>query len=749
MNVIPPRFPRGTDDLASSWRGASPSVFAQRVADTLLGKIATVVLATVALVTGLVTFVVLSGGLTLTRRPHLDIALLIANAAALLLLGLSVVGRVARVWLERRRGAAGARLHVRLVMLFSVVAIIPTLVVAFFASVLFHVGIQAWFNVRVHTALEESLAAARGYLTEHNDAIRSDAMNLSEDLTVAHAGELVIADPEEVTRILLDQGSLNGLTEATLFDPVTLQVMASMGASTVPAEPPPSMILKARSGEVAILDSPDHTTVRAWIALHSPQMLMLEIARPVDPVILGHMQRTEEAVAEYDRLDRHRSGLQITFVLIFALIALLVLAVAALIGLVLANQIARPLGALIVAAERVRTGDLGVRVAEGRADDEVAGLSRAFNRMTDQLSSQRTELMSAYSQIDERRRFTETVLSGVSAGVIGLDAEQRIELPNRAASELLGADLLAAVAHRMAEVVPEFSPLLAEARNHPDRPHIAELSVRAAGRQRTLLVRTGAEMRGGRFDGFVVTFDDITELQAAQRKAAWADVARRIAHEIKNPLTPIQLSAERLKRRFLREIQSDPETFAQCADTIVRSVGDIGRMVDEFSAFARMPQPVMKDEDVGRVAREALILQRDAHPEITWTTAIAEPACRASCDRRLLGQAVTNLLLNAAESIAMRKGDTVPAGQVTVAVEAAGQGVRIAVADNGVGLPSEDHDRLTEPYVTHKPRGTGLGLAIVKKIMEDHGGTVTLDDRPEHGGAIAILTLPLRDHDGA
>ena len=751
MNVIPPRFPRGDDGLYR-WRGQSASVLAQRLADTLLGKSATVVLATVALLTGVVTFAVLSGGLTftLTRRPHLDAGLLVANAVALLLLGLSVVGRVARVWLERRRGAAGARLHVRLVLLFSVVAVIPTLVVAFFATVLFHVGIQAWFSDRVRTALAESLQASRGYLTEHNDAIRADAINLAEDLALAHAGELVIADPEEVTRILLDQGTLNGLTEATLFDPLTQQVLASMGGVTAPAEPPPSMILKARTGEVAILDSPDHTSVRAWIMLRSPQQLVLEIARPVDPVILGHMQRTEEAVAEYDRLDRHRSGLQVTFVLIFALVALLVLAVAALIGLVLANQIARPLGDLILAAERVRTGDLGVRVPEGGADDEVAGLSRAFNRMTDQLAAQRTELMSAWSQIDERRRFTETVLSGVSAGVIGLDAEQRIELPNRAASDLLGTDLPAAVAHDLAGVVPEFAALLADARDHPDRPHIAELAVRAAGRQRTLLVRIGAEMPGGRLDGFVVTFDDITELQSAQRQAAWADVARRIAHEIKNPLTPIQLSAERLKKRFLKEIQSDPTTFSQCADTIVRHVGDIGRMVDEFSAFARMPQPVMKGEDLGRVAREALILQRDAFPDIAWTTAIADAPLRTSCDRRLLGQAVTNLLLNAADSIGMRKGEAASTpGAVTVSVRAEGRGIHIAVADNGIGLPAEDHDRLTEPYVTHKPKGTGLGLAIVKKIMEDHGGTVTLQDRPDGRGAVAVLTLAVRDHDGA
>ena len=251
-------------------------------------------------------------------------------------------------------------------------------------------------------------------------------------------------------------------------------------------------------------------------------------------------------------------------------------------------------------------------------------------------------------------------------------------------------------------------------------------------------MRIGAELSGGRTDGFVVTFDDITELQSAQRKAAWADVARRIAHEIKNPLTPIQLSAERLKRRFAKEIQSDPETFAQCADTIIRHVGDIGRMVDEFSAFARMPQPVIKPEDIGRIAREALVLQKTARPGINWVTNIPERGPVVPCDRRMLRQALTNLLQNAADAVAMRDG----AGQITLTVQDLPNEARIMVGDDGVGLPKEERSRLTEPYVTHKPKGTGLGLAIVKKIMEDHGGTLTLGDQPEGPGAIASLLLP-------
>ncbi len=722
---------------------------AQRVLDMLVGRAATFVLASIALATGLATFAVLSGSLRLASRPRVDAGLLLANAAALLLLGLSLAARVSRVWLDRRRGLAGARLHVRLVMLFSVVAVVPTLVVAMFATALFHIGIQAWFNDRVRTALAESLEAARGYLQEHNEAVRADAINLADDLQTAHAPELVIANPEAVTQLLFDQGALNGLSEATLFDPVTDQIMASMGHASA-AMPTEAAILKARSGDVAVIDSADHTTVRALIMLRSPQQLMLLIARPVDSAILGHMQRTEEAVSEYDRLDKHRSGLQVTFILIFALIALLVLSAAVLIGLALANGIARPLGTLIVAAERVRTGDLGVRVPERGADDEVAGLLRAFNRMTDQLAAQRTELMAAYSQIDERRRFTETVLSGVSAGVIGLDSDQRVELPNRTASELLDTDLLAAVAHPLASVAPEFATLLEAARAHPDRAHIAEVEIGPSIRRRTLIVRIGVELRDGRLDGFVVTFDDITELQAAQRKAAWADIARRIAHEIKNPLTPIQLSAERLKRRFLREITSDPETFSQCADTIVRHVGDIGRMVDEFSAFARMPIPVMKSEDVGRIAREAIVLQRDAMPQIAWSVDAPAQGPIGLCDRRLIGQATTNLLLNAADAVGMRPAERASEpGAIRLSVTSQDGLIRLSVADNGIGLPTDDRHRLTEPYVTHKRKGTGLGLAIVKKIMEDHGGRIMLDDQTDRPGAVVTLILLARDHDGA
>ncbi len=715
----------------------------RRVADILLGKVVTLLLAAVALALGVVTFIVLSGGAPFTMRPNLVFGMVLSNLFTLLLLGAVLAGRVTRVWVERRRGSAGSRLHVRLVMLFSVVAVTPTILVAVLATAFFNLGIQAWFNDRVRTVLNESLEASRGYLEEHRNNIRTDALGMANDL--ARAGQLLAYNPDAFVQYLAKQTADRGLTEAVIYEPVTGQTVASAGLiSGFGVEPAgPEATEQAQTFGVVVLGSPEEDRVRAVVPLNSTPTLMLMIGRPVDPQILGHMTRTEQAVDEYQRLDENRSGLQVTFALIFALVALLVLSAAVLIGLVLANQIARPVGRLIQAAERVRAGDLSVRVPEVQSEDEVAGLSRAFNRMTGQLAAQRSELMDAYSQIDERRRFTETVLSGVTAGVIGLDTQARVELPNRAASELVGADLMAAVGLPLAHVVPEFAPLLANASAAPERAQTAEVQIGPPSRRRTLLVRIGTDLSAGRTDGYVVTFDDITELQSAQRKAAWADVARRIAHEIKNPLTPIQLSAERLKRRFTKEITSDPETFTQCADTIVRHVEDIGRMVDEFSAFARMPQPVLKPENVGRIAREALILQRAARPEITWVTDIPERGPMAQCDRRLLGQALTNLLLNAADGVAGRPREPdEPAGRITLAVREQGGTVRLQVGDDGVGLPPDDRERLTEPYVTHKPKGTGLGLAIVKKIMEDHGGELTLDDQPSGPGAVVTLSLP-------
>ena len=359
------------------------------------------------------------------------------------MLGVVLAGRLTRVWAERRRGSAGARLHVRLVLLFSGVAIVPTIMVAGFAVAFFHFGIQAWFNDPVRIAITESLQVARGYLEEHRNNIRSVALEMAADLN--RTGAVLAIDPNSFSQLLAAQSAVRGLTEAVVYDATTGQIIASAGLfGGLGVEPPPTWAIdQASKGEIVVLNSADGTRVRALVELDSAPPMLLMVGRPVDPTILSYMNRTEQAVAEYDRLDQNRSWLQVAFAWIFAIVALLVLAAAVLIGLLIATQLARPVGRLMQAAERVRSGDLSVRVPESEGDDEIAGLCRSFNRMTGQLSAQRTELMEAYRQIDNRRHFTETVLSGVSAGVIGLDVRGRIELPNRAADELLGTDLQA------------------------------------------------------------------------------------------------------------------------------------------------------------------------------------------------------------------------------------------------------------------------------------------------------------------
>jgi two-component system nitrogen regulation sensor histidine kinase NtrY len=723
---------------ASGARPALPARLGARLYALAVSRAVAVGLAVLALVLGIGSFFLITGEAPIGTTAV--VALVYLNLAVLLLLGTAVAVRVVRVWAERRRGSAGAKLHTRLVLLFGGVAVAPTIAVGILSGVLFSTGIQSWFADPVRLALDESMAASRAYLEEHQNAIRVDALGMAADIN--RASPLIMQNRPLFDRIVQTQTTLRGLTEAAVFDAATRDVIAMGGlaSSSAPEEVPVWARIFAAGGDVAVMTG-DENRVRALVRLDFGEMTFLLIGRPVDPTVIGHMVRTEAAVGEYRRLEARLSRLQVSLAIIFAVVALLILAAAVLLGLLFAGAIARPVANLIFAAERVRTGDLSARVPEANADDEIGSLTRAFNRMIGQLEANRGELMEAYRQIDERRRFTEAVLASVSAGVIGLDEQGRIELANRSAAGLLGTDLALAAGRPLAELVPEMAPLVAAALAAPDRPSTQDIAIGPPARRRTLIARIGPETEQGR-GGFVVTFDDVTELVSAQRKAAWADVARRIAHEIKNPLTPIQLSAERLKRKYLREITSDPDTFKACTDTIVRQVGDIGRMVDEFSAFARMPQPQIVPSDVAEVVRQAVFLQRQAHPGIDWPVEGADRRRIAPCDPRLLGQALTNLLKNAADSVEARQVREGTAGSVTTRILEAPDALVISVEDDGEGLPAEGRERLTEPYETRKPKGTGLGLAIVKKVMEDHGGSLTLEDRPGARGARVSLRLP-------
>jgi two-component system nitrogen regulation sensor histidine kinase NtrY len=698
-----------------------------------------IVLSVAAILSGAATYTALRGLPPFDTRPHLDQLFLLLNLVLVLPLFAIVVWRLVQVWAERRRGLAGSRLHIRLVTLFSLVAVIPTIIVAIFSYLLFSFGVQAWFSERVRTALSESLAVAEAYLHEHQQTIRADVVSMASDLNRDAA--LLSVNPQRLNQIVGAQTALRSLTEAVVFDGDG-RILARSGFSfALQLEPVPDWALRQASrGDVAVMTSDNDDRVRALIRLDRFGNVYLYVGRFVDPVVLNHMEQTQRAVTQYERLEGERSTYQTAFSMLFLAVGLVLLTGAVWVGLTFATKMAQPISYLVAAAERVRGGDLAARVPEGDSDEEFGSLSRAFNRMTLQLQTQQSELIEANRQLDQRRRFTETVLSGVSAGVIGLDQFGRINLPNRSASVLLGTDLDQLIGHDLAEATPELAGLMDEAARRPDRLAQSQVQLIRRGRTYTLLVRIAAERVDGEIKGFVATFDDITELLSAQRKAAWADVARRIAHEIKNPLTPIQLSAERLKRKYLKDIHNDPETFIICTDTIIRHVGDIGRMVDEFSSFARMPAPVFKEEELGQILRQAAFLQRTAAPEIVFDLDLPDGPVRIACDSRQVSQALINLLKNAAESIQGRDGDDLPPGRIGVRLQELPGQTLLVVEDNGRGLPQEGRERLTEPYVTTRAKGTGLGLAIVKKIMEDHHGELVLEDR-EGGGARVKLVF--------
>jgi len=677
-------------------------------------------------------------------NPQLVLGLLVLDMVLMLLVAVLVARHIARIWAERRSGAAGAKLHVRLTLMFSVVAITPAILVAVFSTLLINFGVEQWFNTRVSTAVDESLAVAKAYLEEHQQAIGGDALAMASDIN--REGPGILSNPIRLGQMVETQAGIRALSEAIVFTS-TGEVIARSGLAysmEMSLQRIPRWAFdQVRSGQVAVLTNPGDDRVRALVKLEGSLIdTYLYVGRFVDPKVLDHLTRTTQAVAEYQKLEGTRSHLEITFSAIFVVVALLLLLAAVWVGLSLATQLARPIVALIDAAERVRGGDLSARVDADAASDELRSLSRAFNRMGDQLGAQRRDLMAVNTELDERRRFTEAVLAGVSAGVIGLDINGAIELPNRSALEFLDQNATDLTAKPLSEAVPEMAELLEAAMRRPDRSVQDEMILHRGGRARTLLVRISSESDGeGHVTGYVLTFDDITELASAQRKAAWADVARRIAHEIKNPLTPIQLSAERLKRKYLKEITSDPETFISCTDTIIRQVGDIGRMVDEFSSFARMPAPVIKSENLPEIVRQSVFLARTGYPKVTFTSDIPSEPLAILCDGRLIGQALTNLLKNAVEAIDGREGDDLPPGEVFIAIRHRKAEIDVVIEDNGKGLPSEQRDRLTEPYVTTRAKGTGLGLAIVKKIMEDHGGELSLEDREAEGGGARVRLI--------
>ncbi len=671
------------------------------------------------------------------QRTDASTVLWLLNLNLVLLVFLVLlVGRQAwSLWRARRAGHGGT-LQTRMVTMFGVVAVTPALLVSIFSLVFFNFGLDQWFGERVQRALTTSLSVSQAYLEEHKANIRADAFAMAADL----GGEvpLLVAGDARLTRLLDAQAALRALTEAVVFTGDGRELGRSgLTFGIEVGDVAPGAIGRAGAGDVVILTSDTDDRVRALVALPGLLDAYLIVGRFVDSQVLGYVRETERVVGDYNEIAAERSDIRFTFTMIFTTVALLLLLTAVWAGAAFADRIASPIVRLATAADHVRGGDLDARVAEEPEGEEIGTLTRAFNRMTEQLAAQHYALVAANREVDERRRFTEAVLSGVNAGVIGVDRDGAIVLPNRTAAAFLGADVDQLIGERLGGVFPEAVGIVAHAAERPEVPAREQVDVVRDGRVHTLLVRAEAQLDPSGVRGYVLTFDDISALLQAQRQAAWADVARRVAHEIKNPLTPIQLSAERLARRYAERAGEQRPHFERCVATICDQVEIIRRLIDEFSTFARMPLPQLKPEPIVDIVRRTAELQRAGFPAVTFRVEAPEDPLVINCDGPKLAQALTNILQNAAQAIGEAN---IEAGEVVARIHRRDDEVVVVVTDNGPGWPEGDLQRLVEPYVTSRRNGTGLGLAIVKRIMEEHGGRLMLAPRPE-GGAIVTLAF--------
>jgi len=693
-----------------------------------------------ALFSAFLTFVVLTGLTPIDPKREVVYSFLLINAATILVL-LGIIAReVWKVVQARRRGSAAARLHIQVVSLFSIIAVLPAVLVAIVANVTIDRGLDRLFSGPTRAVIQNSLIVANAYLHEHAQLIRGDIIGMAND--ISNARPLFQLDPLSFRQVLTTSAASRNLPGAMVIDKDrNILESARTGIQQEFTTPDAEFLKGVDENEPQIAVFIEANYVAAVIRLRGFTDTFLYVARVLDPRVVAQLRQTQASVAEYAALESRKLGIQVAFALMFAVIALTILMASVLIGLNFANRLVAPIRRLMGAANIVSTGDLNVQVPVLKSEGDLAQLGETFNKMTQELRSQRDELVNASELIDSRRRFIEAVLSSASAGIIGVDASGSIGILNRSAEKLIEKSESEVLDHPLSEVLPELDDMMRTAREGTQKLVQGQITLNRDGHERNLSVRVSAEQTSQSRDSYIITLDDITDLVAAQRTSAWGDVARRIAHEIKNPLTPIQLSAERIRRRFGRTVTEpkDKEIFEQCTDTIVRQVDDIRRMVDEFARFARMPKPVMEGEDVADVVRQAVFLMKVAHPELDIEADIGQDPMPAQFDRRLISQALTNIIKNATEAIEQVPPEELGKGRIDVVAQRENDDILIDVIDNGIGLPKVARQRLLEPYVTTRQKGTGLGLAIVGRVLEDHGGRIELKDasdfRPGQRGA--------------
>lgn len=688
-------------------------------------------------------YIVLTSPLENNGRDEAVIALYLVNGSAILLFILGLGWRIVKLVTARRQGLAGSQMHMRFVTLFGVFAVIPAVLMGIFSVVTLNLGVDRYFDSRIELALDNAQAVAEAYTDSHKVNVIIETKSVLRELEVisklAADDPSLVEAPDFLFNRLRELATEANFTAAYLLDQDG-QVQIYAEKIERPALPTSEDLARLPENQIVVRIAEDASQIQAIAKVPGFLGVYFLGIRSVNPEVIGSARYTREIVEEYKRMGETVFSTKQGFLISYLIVTALVMTIAMWIGFWLAQRLIDPVGQLVGVAERITNGDLTARVDVSENDDELATLGRSFNRMTGQLQSQRNDLVEANRQFDERRRFTEAVLSGVTAGVVGLDTMGRVTIANRSAYVLLETRADAMVGQLFTDVVPEMAELVQQAlESRGPRKSVVQgqIDLVRASHQHNFNVQVSNEGMAGEAQGLVVTFDDITDLVTAQRTSAWGDVARRIAHEIKNPLTPIQLSAERLKRKYSKEIVSDPAVFKQCTDTIIRQVGDIGRMVDEFSSFSRMPSAVLKSNDIGELVHQSVFMQEVANPQIEYVSSLPEGSLMLSCDGRLLSQAITNILKNAGEAISARAAndETPYKGRIKIDLNAYQDRYELVFEDNGCGLPTEYRHRLTEPYMTTRDKGTGLGLAIVKKIMEEHKGELLIEDIAMQNGS--------------
>jgi two-component system nitrogen regulation sensor histidine kinase NtrY len=699
-----------------------------------------------ALVSAGLSFTVLLGLTPITPDESTPVWLSAINGAFVLLLIALIAREGYRIIMARRRGKAASRLHVRIVAMFSLVAAIPAILVAIVASVTLDIGLDRWFEIRTKVIISSSMSIAEAYVLENARNLQDATLSTAYVLDASRT--LYGLDRTGFRSLLSQQARGRGLDHAALIrsDGSVIMQAETDADFQIPA-PPIETVRTAADGLPVLIEPRVRNIIGAIVKLREIDDAYLYTIRTLDEQVIRARQIVRANTDEYRQLENNRLPTQLAFALAYLGLTLIIVLSAIWTGIAVADRIVRPIRQLIGAADEVSTGNLDVAVPVRRSDGDVASLAETFNEMIRQLKSQRNELLSAKDVIDERRRFTEAVLSGVSAGIIGVGQDGAISMVNRSAEEMLTIRSGNVLGRSLTEVLPHVGRVFDIGRTLGRPVHREQVTFYRGGAERTFNVQVTTEEGGEERSAtsYVVTVDDITDLVSAQRSSAWADVARRIAHEIKNPLTPIQLSAERIRRRFGKSITEDREIFDQCTETIIRQVGDIGRMVDEFSAFARMPKPDMQVLDLREPLREASFLVEVSRSDITFMREFGNEPLMGTFDSRLLSQAFGNLIKNAAEAIEAVEREGGEPGVILVRAQRSGKYITVDVVDNGKGLPRENRQRLLEPYMTTREKGTGLGLAIVKKIVEDHGGRLELHDAPDsfHGGRGAMIRIVL------